>query len=58
MGGDGARGRDWCRHGGITCVLETQFSHFEFFPLEDISPKFISYFFYSVIRWCFFTSRM
>ena len=29
MGGDGARGKDWLRaRGGITCVLQTQFSSF------------------------------
>ena len=26
MGVDGLRGKDWLRHGGITCVLQTQFS--------------------------------
>ena len=35
MGEEGARDKDWLRHGGITCVLQTQFSSF---PLKN-SPK-------------------
>ena len=31
MGGDGARGKDWLRARGITCVLQTQFSSFFLF---------------------------
>ena len=32
MGEDGARGKDWLTvgHGGITCVLQTQFSSSEY----------------------------
>ena len=30
MGGDGERGKAWLRHGGIICVLQTQFSFFFF----------------------------
>ena len=34
MGEDGARGKDWLiGHGGITCVLQTQFSSFLYFYL-------------------------
>ena len=31
MGGDRARGKDWLRARGMTCVLQTQFSSFFFF---------------------------
>ena len=31
MGEDGARGKDWLRAGGITCVLQAKFSSFIFF---------------------------
>ena len=35
MYGDGARGKDWLRARGITCVLQTQFSRFFYAPHDD-----------------------
>ena len=42
MGEDGARGKDWLRARGITCVLQTQFPSFFFFFLSKKKKDTIS----------------